>query len=348
MFVKYSSLTNHYEGKFINGVIMNGLTGGVWVAREKIHGANFSLITSDGIKVIPAKRSGEILPTEQFYGCEPVVAKYSESVRKLWEMISTARQISGVYDEELVIQVYGEFAGRGVQKDVDYGEKDFYVFDIRMNGKFLHDNMVANYASAVGLKMAPLLAYGTFDEIRALPITFDSVVNLANSGAIPPQHNGVEPEFKNFMTLKDGEGENIAEGFVMKPVAPAFMPNGERVAIKCKTTKFTEKKNKQANRFNAPVALSESDTAKLNEFTCYLTENRVKNVLSKIDSANLTAKDFGRIMGLTVQDALEEIERNYGPFLEQFENPTLAKKSFTNEASNLVRENWGAILNNEF
>lgn len=348
MFVKYSSLTNHYEGKFINGVIMNGLTGGVWVAREKIHGANFSLITSDGIKVIPAKRSGEILPAEQFYGCEPVVAKYSEPVRKLWEMISTARQLSGVYSDELVIQVYGEFAGRGVQKDVDYGEKDFYVFDIRMNGQFLHDNMVANYAAAVGLKMAPLLAYGTFDEIRALPITFDSVVNLANSRAIPPQHNGVEPEFKNFMTLKDGEGENIAEGFVMKPVQPAFMPNGERVAIKCKTTKFSEKKNKQANRFNAPSELSENDKAKLDVFTCFLTENRVKNVLSKIDSANLTAKDFGRVMGLTVQDALEEIERNYGPFLEQFENPTLAKKTFTNEASNLVRENWGAILNNEF
>lgn len=347
MFVKYSSLTNHYEGKFINGVIMNGLTGGVWVAREKIHGANFSLMTQDGIKVIPAKRSGEILPTEQFYGCEPVVAKYSESVRRIWEALENAAEY-GQYAEGLEVQVYGEFAGRGVQKDVDYGEKDFYVFDIRVNGKFLPDNVVANFAAMVGLKMAPLLAYGTFDEIRALPITFDSVVNLANSRAIPPQHNGVEPEFKNFMTLKDGEGENIAEGFVMKPVQPAFMPNGERVAIKCKTTKFSEKKNKQANRFNAPSELSENDKAKLDVFTCFLTENRVKNVLSKIDGANLTAKDFGRVMGLTVQDALEEIERNYGPFLEQFENPTLAKKTFTNEASNLVRENWGAILNNEF
>lgn len=347
MFVKYSSLTNHYEGKFINGVIMNGLTGGVWVAREKIHGANFSLMTSDGEKVIPAKRSGEILPTEQFYGCEPVVARYAPAIRKLWDVLTTAQQVSGIYDAPLVIQVYGEFAGRGVQKDVDYGEKDFYVFDIRVNGNFLPDNVVATYAVAVGLKMAPLLAYGTFDEIRALPITFDSVVNLANSGAIPA-YNGVEPEFKNFMTLKDGEGENIAEGFVMKPVQPAFMPNGERVAIKCKTTKFSEKKNKQANRFNAPAELSENDKVKLDVFTCYLTENRVKNVLSKIDSANLTAKDFGRIMGLTVQDALEEIERNYGPFIEQFENPTLAKKTFTNEASNLIRTNWGAILNNEF
>lgn len=348
MFVKYSSLTNHYEGKFINGVIMNGLTGGVWVAREKIHGANFSLMTSDGQKVIPAKRSGEILPTEQFYGCEPVVAKYSNAVRELWEILANTCEYKEYADTgSLAVQVYGEFAGRGVQKDVDYGEKDFYVFDIRVNGKFLPDNIVASAAVTVGLKMAPLLAYGTFDEIRALPITFDSVVNLANSRAIPA-HNGVEPEFKNFMTLKDGEGENIAEGFVMKPVIPAFMPNGERVAIKCKTTKFSEKKNKQANRFNAPAELSENDKVKLDVFTCFLTENRVKNVLSKIDSTNLTAKDFGRVMGLTVQDALEEIERNYGPFLEQFENPTLAKKTFTNEASNLVRENWGAILNNEF
>ncbi|AGJ71644.1 RNA ligase [Escherichia phage Lw1] len=348
MFVKYSSLTNHYEGKFINGVIMNGLTGGVWCAREKIHGTNFSLITSDGEKVIPAKRSGEILPTEQFYGCEPVVAKYSNAVRELWETLANTCEYKEYADiGSLVVQVYGEFAGRGVQKDVDYGEKDFYVFDIRVNDKFLPDNIVASAAVCVGLKMAPLLAYGTFEEIRELPITFDSVVNLANSGAIVAQ-NGVEPAFKNFMTLKDGEGENIAEGFVMKPVEPAFMPNGERVAIKCKTTKFTEKKNKQANRFNAPVELSENDKVKLDVFTCYLNENRVKNVLSKIDSANLTAKDFGRVMGLTVQDALEEIERNYGPFLEQFENPTLAKKTFTNEASNLVRENWGAILNNEF
>lgn len=342
MFTKYSSLTNHYEGKFINGVIMNGFTSGQWVAREKIHGANFSFLISDGQTVTPAKRSGEILPTESFYGCEGVVAKYSDAARALWRTLMN----TGAY-LDLNIQIYGELAGQGVQKDVDYGEKDFYVFDIRVNDRFLPDTLCSVIAVTSGFKMAPLLAYGTFDEIRTLPITFDSVVNLANSGAIPAK-NGVEPEFKSYMTMKDGGGENIAEGFVMKPVLPAFMPNGERVAIKCKTTKFTEKKNKQANRFNAPSELSETDKAKLNEFTCFLTENRVKNVLSKIDSANLTAKDFGRVMGLTVQDALEEIERNYGSFLEQFENPTLAKKTFTNEASNLVRENWGAILNNEF
>lgn len=338
MFTKYSSLTNHYEGKFINGVIMNGFTSGQWVAREKIHGANFSFLINDGQTVTPAKRSGEILPTESFYGCEGVVAKYSDAARALWRTLMN----TGAY-LDLNIQIYGELAGQGVQKDVDYGEKDFYVFDIRVNNRFLPDTLCSVIAVMSGFKMAPLLAYGTFDEIRQLPITFDSVVKLANSGMMMGRMG--EPEYKSFM---EDKGENTAEGFVMKPVQPAFMPNGDRIAIKCKTTKFTEKKNKQANRFNAPVELSEADKATLEEFTTYLTENRLKNVLSKIDATNLTAKDFGRVMGLTVQDALEEIERNHGAFIEQFENPTLAKKTFTNEASNLVRERWGQILNNEF
>ena len=126
------------------------------------------------------------------------------------------------------------------------------------------------------------------------------------------------------------------------------MPNGERVAIKCKTTKFTEKKAKKATRFNAPVSLSEKDKNQLDEFVCYLTENRVKNVLSKLDLDSITAKDFGRIMGLTVQDAIEEISRNHGPFLEQFEDPAMAKKLFVTEAQNMIRPVWGKILNHEF
>lgn len=339
MFKKYSSLTNHYEGKFINGVIMNGLTGGVWVAREKIHGANFSFITDDGNTVTPAKRTDVVKPAEDFYGCSAVVAKYSPGIRKMWETLKK----TGTYDD-LVIQVYGEFAGRGVQKDVDYGEKDFYVFDIRVNGEFLPDNLCSLISRSHGLKMAPLLGYGTFEEIKELPITFESVVNKANSGI--GSDNTVYGEF--VYPIMEVEEGNIAEGFVMKPVSPAFMPNGERVAIKCKTTKFTEKKAKKATRFNAPVSLSEKDKNQLDEFVCYLTENRVKNVLSKLDLASITAKDFGRIMGLTVQDAIEEISRNHGPFLEQFEDPAMAKKLFVTEAQNMIRPVWGKILNHEF
>ncbi|QDH49235.1 RNA ligase [Pantoea phage Phynn] len=338
MFVKYSSLTNHYEGKFINGIVMNGLASGEWVAREKIHGANFSFLTCDGATVIPAKRSGEILPGERFYDCENVVAKYLESVRNLWQKLF----VTGFYDV-LNVQIFGELAGRGVQKDVDYGEKDFYVFDIKVNGEYLDDRLVSSLARECGLKMAPLLGYGSYEHLKELPLTFESVVLFS------PSRTEVKGEetVHNINEAAD-DVENIAEGYVLKPVVTAYMTNGSRVAIKCKTSKFSEKKNKSTTAFNAPVSLSEADKLKLGEYVNYLTENRVKNVLSKIDASNLTAKDFGRVAGLTVQDALEEIERNEGDFVTKFENPAFAKKLFVSEAQSLIRPVWGLILNNEF
>lgn len=339
MFTKYASLTNHYEGKFINGVVMNGLAGGEWVAREKIHGANFSFLTKDGANVVPAKRSGEILPGESFYGCETVVAKYLESVRNIWQELF----VGGDYDDVLEIQVFGELAGNGVQKDVDYGEKDFYVFDIRVNGQYLDDRQVSSLARKHGMRMAPLLGYGTFEELKQLPLTFESVVLFSANKLI----NG-DDEVVHTITEAADDAENIAEGYVLKPVHTQWMSNGSRVAIKCKTSKFSEKKNKQANAFKAPVALSDADKAQLDEYVTYLTENRVKNVLSKIGRTDYSAKDFGMIMGLTVKDALEEIERNDGDFVTKFEDPTLAKKTFVAEAQNLIRPVWGKILSNEF
>ena len=44
MFKKYNSLENHYNNKFIEKIRLQGFTSGEWVAREKIHGTNFSLI----------------------------------------------------------------------------------------------------------------------------------------------------------------------------------------------------------------------------------------------------------------------------------------------------------------
>lgn len=338
MFKKYASLTNHYEGKFINGIVMNGLVAGEWVAREKIHGANFSFITHDGCNVVPAKRTGEILPGESFYGCDGVVAKYLESVRNIWQSLF----VTGQYDT-LELQIFGELAGTGVQHGIDYGDKDFYAFDIMVNGQYLDDHKVAFLVRKHGMKMAPLLGYGEFENLKSIPLTFESVVKRANAATQDPERENV------FLVEEAGDdAENIAEGYVLKPVQTQWMQNGSRVAIKCKTSKFSEKKNKQANRFNAPVNLSDADKAQLEEYVTYLTENRVRSVLSKIDATNLSAKDFGRVMGLTVQDAMEEIQRNEGDFITKFENPALAKKTFVAEAQNLIRPHWGAILNNEF
>ena len=343
MFKKYPSLTNHYEGRFINCVIMNGLTDGLWVAREKIHGCNFSFICEDGENVTAAKRTDIIHPTEKFYGYETIHARYSDKVRELWNLLHRTQN----YEDGLTIQIFGEYAGNGIQSGVDYGEKEFYVFDLMVNGLVIPDEMCSVIVRFCGFKMAPLLAWGTFDQVRALPLTFVSVVNKANYEDLSTISalSGTYAGERQYHIEEAGEDAiNIAEGYVMKPSMPRYLPTGERVEIKCKTPKFSEKKNKKANAFKAPAELSEKDQETLNEFISYLNSNRVESVLSKLDTSSFTAKDFGRVSGLTAQDALEEIERNHGEFNKAFDNPTLAKKFFTKECADIVRGMWSDIL----
>lgn len=85
MFKKYSSLENHYNSKFIEKLYSLGLTGGEWVAREKIHGTNFSLIIERD-KVTCAKRTGPILPAEDFFGYEIILKNYEDSIKAVQEL----------------------------------------------------------------------------------------------------------------------------------------------------------------------------------------------------------------------------------------------------------------------
>lgn len=336
-FVKYSSLTNHYENNMINAVILNGVAKDdvLWCAREKLHGCNFSFLY-DGIKIQYAKRTDVVHEGEQFYACENVVAAHYPRIKKLWDLLNL-----NVGNE---LQIYGELAGNGVQKDVDYGEKDFYAFDLRVNGRYQPDDVMSLMCRSAGIKLCPLLGYGTFNKLKDLPITFESVLNTANATPLIPEAELCFP-----ITEAGDDATNIAEGYVLKPVYPVYLERYDRVAIKCKTTKFTEKKNKQANAFKAPVLLSPADQEQYDTFACYITENRVKNVLSKLDTSSLAAKDFGRVMGLTLKDAFEEIAREHeADFITFFENPSLAKKSFTQDTTNLIRENWGSILSGTF
>ena len=105
MFKKYSSLENHYKSKFIEKLYSLGLTGGEWVAREQIHGTNFSL-SIERDKVTCAKRTGPILPAEDFYGYEIVLKKYDKAIKGVQEVMdSISTSVPVTY------QVFGEFAG---------------------------------------------------------------------------------------------------------------------------------------------------------------------------------------------------------------------------------------------
>ena len=81
MFEKYSSLENHYNGKFIEKIRGAGFDMHTveWVAREKIHGTNFSVIITP-TEIVPAKRTGFVLEGESFFGHED----YHEEVQEFF------------------------------------------------------------------------------------------------------------------------------------------------------------------------------------------------------------------------------------------------------------------------
>ncbi|QPB08846.1 RnlB-like RNA ligase [Klebsiella phage Metamorpho] len=332
MFEKYSSLENHYNGKFIEKIRGAGFDMHTveWVAREKIHGTNFSVIITP-TEIVPAKRTGPILDGESFFGHEIIMKKYKDSFVKMQNMLNTMDLVS--------VQIFGEFAGGGIQKGVDYGEKDFYVFDILANSggetRYWDDYVVESFATGLGLKLAPLLGRGSFADLSQLPNMLDVVVNEYNKLAA----TNLEEANKKVWPVIVAES-NIAEGYVLKPVYPKFFNNGTRVAIKCKNSKFSEKA-KSDKPIKPKVELTENDKRVLEIFSEYVTWNRVSNVLSHIGS--VTAKDFGRVMGLTMKDIINEAARE-GHDILFADNPSVVKKEITVLIQNTIRSKWHEVV----
>ena len=65
-FKKYNSIENAYRKEFLERVAMATIHSNDFVVQEKVHGANFSLIT-DGVSVLTAKRTTILQDQDNFY-----------------------------------------------------------------------------------------------------------------------------------------------------------------------------------------------------------------------------------------------------------------------------------------
>lgn len=276
-FIKYSSLENHTNDKFIqkcfDAVAQGaGTVNTEFVAREKIHGTNFSIIiTPDSIQA--AKRSGPILVTEKFFGYEDLMSDLDPVLKEIQkDLVANMPSFKS-------IQIFGEYAGGNIQKEVDYGPKSFYVFDIYVDAPdsgFSHgwwaDDKVQTFCDFRGLKIAPLVGRGTLEQMLKLPVEFDSIVPSLTWENMYGIHRQPEPK------------DNVAEGLVIKPNEPMFLSSGSRIAIKYKTDKFKEKGKAKAPKI--PTPLSDTDKELLSKLSEFSTEARISNVASHIGELN--------------------------------------------------------------
>lgn len=273
-FKKFNSLENTYRQATIDKIVNNGLGDGRWVVTEKVHGANFSF-WCDGNEVKVASRTQFV--DGSFYRCTEVIERYKDKIMTLWGILSSV-------DPAVVVVVYGELYGKGVQKEVQYGEKDFIAFDITVSGTPLNKINAHSYAHICEIPFVPILCEGTLE------------------GCLQVSDN-----FRSYLTPKGYEGDNAAEGVVIEPVEPRYFGNGKRVYLKNKCAAFSEKKHREPKQVKVlPYELQEL----LADMLCYNTTQRVDNVVSKI--GEVTNKDFGKILGLTMQDMLEDFEYDMG------------------------------------
>jgi Rnl2 family RNA ligase len=333
-FKKYPSIENTYREKTIKEIKKFGFDLGVWVVTNKVHGANFSF-WCDGENVLCAKRNGFLKPDDNFYGFQEIASDYKDRV------IKATLDIQSSLNDKVIVVFYGEIFGGSyphpdvsskvqgtkVQKGVYYCPmNDFYLFDITFNGRFMTFNAVEKIGKKYGFIYAESLFMGSFEDC----LNFDPVFE--------------DPLYKVYGFPKIEN--NMSEGIVLKPVIPAYFPNGSRCILKNKNPSFNEKtrKKKKVHK-EIPVHLKE----KIENISMYVTENRLKNVLSH--SEKIGQKEFGKLMKFFVCDIIEDYEKDNGSIyngIEDKKEKKVINKALNKMCSDLIRPNFQNIIDGEF
>jgi len=294
--IKYSSIENSVRDKFVDQIKSEGKDGGDWVVTEKVHGGQFSLYY-DGQEVKASTRTAFLSAGTDFFNWEKVKQENEDKVKEIFRILKSRGE-----DVDYII-VYGELFGgdypqagvnkikgaRRLQKGVYYHPDNlFYVFDIKVNGRYLTVDEVNPLFEQVGLFYARTLFRGSLE----------ACMNHANDflSNIP-----------GWLGLPQIEG-NIAEGIVIKPVDPRFLSSGDRVILKSKNEKFEERKSIKKR----PVAQDEVTRTPAGirlgrELESLVTENRLQNVLSKMTGSPA----FGEVMKALDSDAWEEFGKDH-------------------------------------
>lgn len=321
MFNKYNSIENSYNTKFIEKIYDNGFHKEEWLAMEKIHGANFSIIVNnDGATY--CRRTNILKENEGFFNYQNVVKQNEKIYIEIFEYLKTK------YEDIIQIQIYGEiFGGKYIHAEVKKNTKvsqvqteisynpdiKFIIFDIsyRKNKDeyttYIPHDEVIDIATKHNLLYSKILHRGTLDEMLKLNPLFETTI---------PELFGL-PKIDN----------NVAEGYVLKPNKNIFFNSGSRVILKHKNEIFKEKKTdgKTDGKTTETTekTINSFDTDKKIMFS-YLNENRLASVKSKLTDEENLNKDF--VIEKLVEDAIDDIKKEHDREFDFAKLGEIAKK----------------------
>jgi len=342
-FKRYCSIENHTFKDILEAISLSGFTAQhvKWVATEKVHGANFSFCY-DGKEIRCFKRSG-LVKDEFFHGHAQVQKDLEPNIKKAYEMV---RQL---VSDVNVIHIFGELFGGGyphpslkplegvkhVQKYIWYSQSvSFFAFDISTDTRGYLDFDVAEaiFKNCNFFYSLPLIT-GTFDEVMKFDVeTFETTIPGRLS--LPPINN------------------NLAEGVVIKPIQNRSFAKF-RLMLKKKRSTLAETLNMVPKQMKPPKIVPISSdlppnvAALLPDAFRYVTENRLRSVISKVGPKN---SSVARLTGLFVKDVITDYRKENPTQFDTLEGA--AKKAFsaqiTHRAQEMISTNFEAIISSEF
>ncbi|GIQ82278.1 hypothetical protein KIPB_003384 [Kipferlia bialata] len=227
-----------------------------WYVTEKVHGANFSLLT-DGQRVYPASRKGLLSKEAQktFFGMLELLPSLSKQAKALFS------DVLDVNPDTAAICIFGELFGGNrypgydpglspvspVQEGILYSPLvSFMVFDISVisidGGRFylpFSDTISLCAAKDVQLPTVPVLYRGPRVQCMEYEAGRESLVPALLGYPSPPC--------------------NTAEGIVIRPDVPLYDGQGQRCMLKRKVARFSELEAHTLPRLSAPEALAEAE-----------------------------------------------------------------------------------------
>lgn len=338
IFRKYSEIENSSRRKTLDDIIERNLDQGEFVLQEKAHGANLSF-WFDGAAMKSAKRTGFIEADDNFYNFNHVAENNRDRVIRLYDLLKAEGR------EFEVLTVFGELIGGSyphpdvpadktavkIQKGIFYTpHNEFYAIDVALNGQLLDIDTFTRVMEAVGFLYARTIFRGTFQQCLEHPNDFQS--RIADWLGLPEIAN------------------NNCEGVVIKPVHPLFLTDRDRLILKNKNAVWQEKaqKKKRGKKPQTEVRLSSECRRLIQEMASLITENRLRNVISKIGQVG--QKDFGILLRDYSADILAEFQKDFKePYEALDKSERKAITQFLNKkGAETIRNNFQNIIDGEF
>ena len=303
-FKKYNSIENPHQ--VVEKFRQYGYHRMEWLGFEKVHGSNYQFtwdyddtnINGPVTNVKVGKRTSLLEDSEKFMNHQRIRDKYIDNVCNMFNFMQQNSP-----EKILKIVLFGEFYGgtgygtEPAHKDSGHPQtsilyccdNDFVAFDIyiiKENEKksYCAPYDTINYCEQFSIPVLRPLHTGTLDELLKLNPEFITTIPTI------------------FHKLNSLEG-NIAEGFVLKPTNPLYMPNGSRVIVKYKCAKFMEEKPRTI-KVKKSIDIPNEITGLIEEASRFITSTRLENIKAKMNDGDKI--NVNKTNGLLVADAYDD------------------------------------------